>query len=169
MLNLEFIPESDKFITPTEEYKLIWESEGDKIVKIMEKISGLEFKDEKIKVTIYEGVSRLDWNDEGNYSLKLRASYPSDIKKATIIHELGHRLLVQITVRPADLDEHRILFLILWDIWSELYREEFANKMVEVEKRRKGVYDYELAWKWALSLTKEERMRKFQELKVVSI
>jgi hypothetical protein len=96
--------------------------------------------------------------------MKLRASYPPDVKKATLIHELGHRLLARIP-KTTELDEHRVLFLVLYDIWESLYGKGFADRMVEVEKKRKGLYDYESAWKWALSLSKEERATKFKALR----
>jgi hypothetical protein len=56
------------------------------------------------------------------------------------------------------------LFLVLYDIWEKLYGKEFADKMVDVEEQRKGIYDYEAAWKWALAMTKEERATKFRNL-----
>jgi len=43
-----------------------------------------------------------------------------------------------------------------------LYGKSFADEMVEVEKKRKGLYDYESAWVWALSLSERERAAKFQ-------
>jgi hypothetical protein len=88
------------------------------------------------------------------------------VKRATLIHELGHRLLVPIRIpKSKDLDEHKVLFLILYDVWEQLYGKEFADRSVEVEKQRKGLYDYEAAWKWALSLSKEQRAAEFKELK----
>lgn len=160
-LDLEFSPESDNFVVATEEYRSVWESEKDKIIYAMERISDLKFLDNKIGVIIFEGVSSAGFGDS---PMKLRAGYNTEVKIGTMIHELGHRLIAQITERPENLDEHRILFLVLYDIWTDLYGQEFADKMVGVEKKRKGVYDYESAWLWALSLSKEERINKFKEL-----
>ena len=53
----------------------------------------------------------------------------------------------------------------MYDIWESLYGKDFADRMVEVEKKRKGLYDYESAWKWALSMSKEERATRFKALK----
>ena len=86
------------------------------------------------------------------------------MKKATLVHELGHRLNVQLHKRPGDIDEHRILFLYLYEVWTALYGKDFANRMVEVEKKRKGLYDYESAWNWALALTRDERAAKLREI-----
>jgi hypothetical protein len=99
--------------------------------------------------------------------MKLRASYPPETKKATLIHELGHRLIIPIRIpkEKVELDEHRVLFLILYDLWERLYGEGFADEQVEVEKKRRGAYDYESAWRWALSLSKAERAAQFKELR----
>lgn len=56
-------------------------------------------------------------------------------------------------------------FLILYDIWEKLYGKEFADQAVVVEKKRKGLYDHESAWEWALAFTKEQRAAQFKELR----
>lgn len=129
----------------------------------MESISGLKLKDAEVRVIVYEGVSMSGYGDG---PMKMRASYPSNIKKATLIHELGHRLITDIP-KTKEIDEHRVLFLVLYDIWEKLYGKDFADQAVEVEKSRKGLYDYESAWKWALSLSKEERAAKFKALRIL--
>jgi hypothetical protein len=69
-------------------------------------------------------------------------------------------------VKPtSEIDEHRKLFLVLYDIWVVLYGKDFADKNVAVESRRKGLYDYESAWKWALAMSAEERAAKFKALR----
>ena len=162
-LNLTFSPESEKYEQATAEYQAIWTSEGKKIIEAMESVSGLKFTEKDVRVIVYEGVS---WSGFRDKPMKLRASYPTDIKKATLVHELGHRLLVQVRIPEGkQLDAHKVLFLILYDIWEKLYGREFADHAVEVEKKRKGIYDYESAWQWALSLTKEARAAQFKELR----
>ena len=94
--------------------------------------------------------------------MKMRASYSADTKKATLIHEIGHRHISQLEKRPEGIDEHSVLFLILYDIWVELYGEKVANEQVEVEKARRGPYP--AAWNYALSMTKKEREKKFREI-----
>jgi hypothetical protein len=54
--------------------------------------------------------------------------------------------------------------LYLYDVWSKLYGKEFADRMVEVEKKRKGIYDYESAWNWALSMTAQERAARLRQI-----
>jgi proline iminopeptidase len=162
-LNLTFSPESEKYEQATADYQVIWTTDSKKIIEAMESVSGLRFTEKDVRVIVYEGVS---WSGYRADPMKLRASYPSEIKKATLVHELGHRLIDPIRIPKAkQLDEHRVLFLILYDIWEKLYGREFADHAVAVEKKRKGIYDYESAWQWALSLTKEERAAQFKELR----
>ena len=35
---------------------------------------------------------------------------------------------------------------------------------MKVEATRKGIYDYETAWKWALAMSAEERAAKLKEI-----
>jgi hypothetical protein len=160
-LKMNFTPESDKFEEATRQYRDIWKTEGQRMIEAMEAVSGLRFQETEVPVIVFEGVSTSGFRDR---PMKLRASYPEEVKKATLIHELGHRLNSQLRNRPNDIDEHRILFLYLYDVWVTVYGKSFADRMVEVEKKRKGVYDYESAWNWALSLSQAERAAKFKEI-----
>jgi hypothetical protein len=158
---MNFTPESEQFAEATKIYQAIWKTEGGKMIKAMERVSGIKFLETKIPVIVFEGASSSGFRDK---PMKLRASYPEEVKKATLIHELGHRLISQLNNRPPEIDEHRILFLFLYDVWIELYGKSFADRMVEVEKKRKGLYDYETAWNFALSLSDVERAAKFKEI-----
>jgi hypothetical protein len=160
-VNLSFTPESEKFIDATKTYQAIWDADGARVIQAMEEVSGVQFGREDVKVIVYEGISHSGYKDT---PMKLRASYTFDIKKATIVHELGHRLNTRIGNRPADVDEHRLLFLYLYDVWVKLYGKSFADSAVEVEKKRKGVYDYESAWNWALRQSAEERASRLKEI-----
>ena len=160
-IKMNFTPESDKFVEATKQYQEIWKAEGSKMIAAMEAVAGMKFPDREISVIIFEGASSSGYKDK---PMKLRASYPEEVKKATLIHELGHRLNVQLEKRPDNIDEHRILFLYLYEVWTKLYGRDFADRMVAVEKKRKGLYDYESAWNWALALTKDERAAKLREI-----
>jgi hypothetical protein len=70
----------------------------------------------------------------------------------------------QLRTRPPDVDEHRLLFLFLYEVWESLGGKEFADRQVVVESGRKGIYHYETAWKWALALSKEQRASRFAEI-----
>ena len=160
-IKMNFTPESEKFVEATKQYQEIWKAEGKKMIETMESVSGLKFVDTEISVIVFEGASSSGFKEK---PMKLRASYPDEVKKATMIHELGHRLIVQLHNRPSDIDEHQILFLYLYEVWTTLYGRDFADRMVEVEKKRKGIYDYESAWNWALALSKDERAAKLREI-----
>jgi len=146
------------FNAAVDEYRGIWAAEGNRIIEGMEKISTLKFPEKSVKVQIYEGTS---FSGRGGAPIKLRASYQPDEKKGTLVHELGHRMNAQLKLRPADLDEHRLLFLYLYDLYVDLYGKEFADKEVAFGKTLKGLYDYEAAWNWALAMSREERLGKF--------
>jgi hypothetical protein len=94
----------------------------------------------------------------------LRASYPTDVKRSALAHEHGHRLIVQLTNRPPDLDEHRVLFLFLYEVWETLWGKDFADEQVRIESGRTGLYDYRSAWQWALSISREERAARFANI-----
>ena len=79
------------------------------------------------------------------------------MKKATLVHEQGHRLIAQLKNRPTDLDEHRVLDLFLYDVWEDVWGRDLADQQVKFESGMRGLYDYETAWKWALSFSKAER------------
>lgn len=160
-VRMNFTPESEKYAEATKQYQQIWAAEGAKMTEAMEIVSGLRFTETDIAVIVFEGASNSGFREK---PMKLRASYPEEVKKATLIHELGHRLNSQLKNRPQDIDEHRVLFLYLYDVWTRLYGKSFADRMVEVEKKRKGIYDYESAWNWTLALSAEERARKFKEI-----
>src|SRR5688572_6686763 len=145
-LSLTFVPESDTFSSAARDYTQLWTAEGDRIVRAMESVSGLTFRDTAVTVIVYEGVSMSGFRD--NVPMRMRASYSPDTKKATLVHELGHRLQSGLFRREEK--EHGPLFLWLYDVWVELYGREFADAQVEIEKRRRGPYP--AAWDAALAL-----------------
>lgn len=155
-MNIYFKPESEEFKDATFKYENIWSEYGNRIISAFKEATGLDFIHTEINVVVYEGVS---FSGKKDTPMKLRASYDSDVKLATLIHELGHKLLVQVKEYPEGFDEHRVLFLFLYDVWVKVKDEEFADRMVEVEKKRKGIYDYESAWEFALSKDYSERQR----------
>lgn len=160
-VKLNFTPESEKFDIATEEYRKIWQAEGERLIEVMEQVSGLKYHEAEVHATVFEGPSESGYQEK---PMKLHASYPMEIKKATLLHEIGHRHLSQLRNRPKDIDEHRLLFLWLYDAWVKLYGQAFAHNTVKVESARKGIYDYDTAWKWALAMTPAERAAKFQEV-----
>ena len=103
----------------------------------MERLSTLKFPQKNIKIQVFEGPSNagLLFNRAGvpagsRDPMWLRGSYSADNKKGTLAHELGHRMNLNLRTRPQDLDEHRLLFLYLYDLYVDLYGKEFADGQV---------------------------------------
>jgi len=157
-VSMTFTPQDQTFAGAAEAYRRLWVDEGSTIIESMERGTGLTYMENHVNAVVFEGPSH---SGNGDRPMYLRASYPTDVKKATLVHEHGHRLIARLTIRPQDVDEHRVLFLFLYDVWAGLWGKDFADRQVEVESERRGLYDYETAWKWALSLSKEERASRF--------
>src|SRR5690349_1174361 len=131
-VRIGFVPQSDSFATAARAYEQLWAAEGDRIVREMENVSGLTFvypafADTAITANVFEGVSNSGYRES---PMRLRASYPLDTKKATLIHELGHRLQAGLFRR--DEEEHGPLFLWIYDVWVRLYGQQFADAQVAV-------------------------------------
>src|SRR5688500_765667 len=128
-VTLTFTPQSKipAFEAAAAEYRSIWEAEGARIIEAMERLTMLRFPQKKIEVQIFEGPSTAGvlFNRAGvavgsRDPMRLRASYSADNKKGTLVHELGHRMNLNLRTRPQDLDEHRLLFLYLYDLYIDL-------------------------------------------------
>jgi hypothetical protein len=156
-LRLTFVPESTTFAAAAREYEQLWAAEGERIVRAMESVAGLRFRDSSVTAIVYEGVSFSGFRDR---PMRMRASYSPDTKKATLIHELGHRLQSGLFRREEE--EHGPLFLWLYDVWVQLYGREFADAQVEIEKRRRGPYPK--AWNDALALPPAERASRWRAI-----
>ncbi len=168
VMQINFYPSWDKpeYEEAAKEYAKIWEEEGRRITEAIEKVSRLKFREKVINAVTFGGIS---------YStpLRLQSNLSKEDKKGTIVHELCHRLLVgnniklkgKITEKNFDLEAHRLVYLILYEIWTELYDEEFAKKQVELEKSisNDSKNAHWAAWDWALSMTKEERQKEFRK------
>ncbi|MFL5594589.1 MAG: hypothetical protein ACJ785_08270, partial [Gemmatimonadaceae bacterium] len=116
-VHISFAPQSDSFAVPAREYERLWAAEGERIVAEMERVSRLsfiypQFADTSITAIVFEGVSNSGYRED---PMRLRASYTPDTKKATLIHELGHRLQAGLFRREEE--EHGPLFLWLYDTW----------------------------------------------------
>lgn len=154
------IPEIE---TSVREYQNIWSESGDAILEAIHKISGLEIKETEIHAIVRESMSQA-------YPLTLRASYKSNTKYATIIHELLHRLfndsgifVLKNAPKDGGLLSHKVVNLVLYDIWIELKGKDFADEEMRVESSRTEIYEH--AWSWALAMTIEERKAIFTKLK----
>ena len=161
-VHITFVPQSDSFAASAREYERMWAAEGPRIVSAMERVSGLTFissvyADTAITANVLERASNSGYRAS---PMQLRASYSADTKKATIIHELGHRL--QSGLFRRDEEEHGPLFLWIYDVWVALYGREFADAQVVIERARGGPYPK--AWDEAMALTAAQRAARWREL-----
>jgi hypothetical protein len=154
-------PAGRDFVEGANDYRRIWVAEGDRIVAALERASGLAFPSAPIDVIVSEGRPMTAFDGR---SMRLRASYSAEYKKATLVHEMGHRLAFTLP-RSAELDDHRLLYLFLYDAWTDLFGPEFADRMVAIERRIPGRYDYDAAWSWALALTRQQRQDRLRSLR----
>lgn len=169
MFNISFIVDSDrgdikeKISRGLNEYKDIWSKDGERIVEEIEKVSGLEFKENEVNAIVYE--SSLP---SRSFPLSLKASIPLDIKPGLLVHELCHRLLSGNRVRikakeykDLSLEIHKVLNLILYDVMINLYGKDKTKKLVKWESSsRTGIY--KKAWNWVLAYDKKTRAKKFE-------
>jgi hypothetical protein len=156
---VSFTPVSPDYAEATGEYRRLWKAEGDRIVAAMEAATGLTFPPEPVDAIVSEGRPMASFDGR---TIRLRASYSPAYKKATLAHEIGHRLAFTLPSRGG-LDDHRLLYLFLYDVWTDLYGREFADRMVAIERRSGPAY--EGAWTWALAMTREQRQARLKALR----
>lgn len=158
-LQINFTASAESFGAATNEYRDIWAAEGSRIVVAMERATGLRFERGPIRAAIYEGPS---FSGFGERPMQLRASYSPATKRATLVHELGHRLMGDLV--PRDVDHHSVIFLFVYDVWVELWGQSFADEQVTIERARTGsLANYDKLWTDALALSATERTRRFKQ------
>ncbi len=86
---LQFEAESPEFDEATMQYRALWEEDAPRIVAAMERRTGLDFEKGPVGVIVYEGVSFSGYKDT---PMRMRASYPLETKRGTLVHELSHRI-----------------------------------------------------------------------------
>jgi hypothetical protein len=162
-VRVSFVAPSDSFAGAALEYERIWSEEGRRIIAVMEAVSGLRFitpfyADTAITAIVLEQASSSGYRER---PMQMRASYSPATKRATLIHELGHRLQSNLFRRGEQ--EHGPLFLWIYDVWTHLYGQAFADSQVEVERRRRGPYP--AAWDSAMALSAEQRAARWRAIR----
>ena len=155
---VSFVPAAPDFAPASDEYRKLWDLEGERIVAAMEAATGLAFPAAPIEAIVNNSPPMTAYDGR---SMRLSARYSPAYKRATLVHEMGHRLSFLLP-RSAELDDHRLLYLFLYDVWDDLYGQAFADRMVSIE-RRIGP-SYADAWDWALAMTREERQARLSAL-----
>ena len=166
MLKIKFRPGWDKkeLILETEKWQALWDREGKRITNVIQEVSGLEFKEKSINAIIYERVSR-------SHPLSLNAYFPEEYRKGLLVHELCHRLLYGNNIHHDDsFEQHKQINLILYDVWEQLYGNEFAEEMVnrEMNHPKAPIYKWKEAWEYVLKTDKKIRKKKFSQLIKIS-
>ena len=161
-IRVTFTPAADSFRGAAAEYASLWRSDGARMTRSLQKAARLSFAelgDTVIRVMVLERPSQSGYRDK---PMELRASYPLATKKATMMHELGHRL--ESDLFRASENDHPFLFLWLYSAWVDAYGDDFAREQVDVERRRGGVYP--AAWDSALALTPAGRAARWDSVRV---
>jgi hypothetical protein len=162
---LSFVPLEPRFAEGAEEYRRLWETEGPRVVAEMEGLTGIAFPAEPVEVLVRDGPPMTAFDGR---TIRLRARCSPGCKLGTFTHELGHRLALLLP-RTVEIDDHRLLYLFLYDAWTDLYGQEFADRMVRLERRIPGAYDYDAAWTWALAMTREQRQARLRTLAALRV
>jgi hypothetical protein len=157
-LHIEFIASGPQFAADAKTYQELWAGEGARIVEVMERRTGLRFEAGPVRAMVYEGVS---YSGDRERPMFMRASYPPDTKRATLVHEIGHRLMGDLV--PGDVEHHSIIFLFVYDVWVELWGQAFADAQVAIERKRTGQTNYDGLWTAALALSAAERSSRFEQ------
>ena len=157
---VSFVPTQPNLTPAADHYRLLWEAEGVRIVAALEEVTGIAFPVTPIEVMIGNSPPMMAYDRR---TMRLRPGRSDDYRLGTLVHELGHRLAMELP-HTAELDDHRLLYLFLYDVWTDLYGQEFADRMVRIERRIPGPYDYDAAWSWALAMTREQRQARLRAL-----
>ncbi|HMB73877.1 MAG TPA: hypothetical protein VKQ06_09920, partial [Gammaproteobacteria bacterium] len=158
---LAFIPSTAAHGYAVRAYESIWDEHGEDIVAALEARTCLQFPEVSVSAIVADAVS----NSGGpEHPMRLRASYAPEIKRSTLVHELGHRHLWQLSERLEEIDGHETLYLFLDLVWADVWGEEFAENRIRDESGWQANYDYAAAWNWARSLAPEERDRLWGDL-----
>jgi hypothetical protein len=151
---VDFIASSAAHDHAARDYRSIWQQDGARIVAALEARTCLRFPETAVAALIGDEVSH---SGGPEHPMGLRASYDADVKRATLVHELGHRHLWQLAERLDTVDGHRTLYLVLDRVWADVWGEEFAAERIRTESSWRASYDYAAAWSWARALTIDER------------
>jgi len=158
-----FIPATAALPYAARAYREIWDEDGGRIIAALEARTCLAFPESSVSVVVDDAVS----NSGGpGGPMRLRASYMLDVKKSTLVHELGHRHLWQLDERLEGVDGHMTLYLVLDRVWADVWGEAFADDRVRYESN--WGEDYAAAWAWAKSLGSEERLQLWNRLLVMN-
>jgi hypothetical protein len=159
-LRLSFRSIEPRFDQATQAYRDIWDRDGARILETLNRIAGETAFDESIDVLVFEGVSE---SGRRGGPMRLRASYPEAVKRATLVHELLHRYVDRLDgVAACYTEVHDLMSLMLIDAWSDLWGDPFVFEQAAVESKRSE--RYRASWARALALSKVERQAELARI-----
>ncbi|MES2216067.1 MAG: hypothetical protein V4481_02115 [Patescibacteria group bacterium] len=157
-MKITFLPYSNEldYSQAIKEFEEIWATYGEKIIQGWENSTGFKYRETEMNALVYNGISHAP-------PLALRYNVELDRKKSTLVHELGHCLLNR-RLKATDTETvHKILFLPLFDLFKEIFGEQFLKETIEWDSKLHP--KYKMAWEFAGSFqNKEERLGKFGEM-----
>ena len=157
-MNITFLPYSDvkDFSKAIKEYQDIWAADGKRIIDAWEAAAGISFVEKNMNAFVWDGISHAP-------PLCLRDTIATRRKKSVLVHELGHCLINSQLKGSTSLERHKIHYLVLYDILTDLYDEEYAKETVADDTKLNPMYGE--AWNFALLFpTREMRKNKFNEM-----
>lgn len=160
-VEVEFLPLSAADQWDTRTYRAIWDEFGERIVAAFESVTCMPFVEPRVAAIVANDVSH---SGGPEHPMQLRATYARAVKQGTLVHELGHRHLWQLTERLDGIDGHQTLYLVLDRVWAQVWGEKFAAERIATESAWDASYDYRRAWHWAQSLSRAERARLWNQL-----
>lgn len=161
MLKITFRAEQDypEIQTAVEHYSKLWDEIGSTVLRAAKQVSGLGFQSKQLEAIVYDGVSQ-------SHPLKLQATTNHQRSRGDLVHELMHILLTDNNIHSDVIDDpnhtrraHKLLDLILFDVYVGVFGREFAREQVALERSQSP--DYEQAWDWVLAMGPAERKTKF--------
>jgi hypothetical protein len=158
---IEFVAATAAHEGATRAYRSIWDQDGPRIVAALEARTCMRFPEPAVAALVDDATSH---SGGPEHPMGLRASYDLDVKRSTLVHELAHRHLWQLTERLDTLDGHRTLYLVLDRVWADVWGEPFAAERIRTESTWHAEYDYAAAWGWASALTIDERSALWNRL-----
>ena len=155
-LKISFRPAAPEpeLVSAAAEYEGLWAAHGEEIVARLEAHTGLHFAERELQAQVREGPSR-------SHPLQLRASYERETKLGTLIHELAHRLIADAALPSvSELESHAVIYLFLFDVWTDLFGGSFAQRQVEIESQRRPLY--RAAWHNAQEMDRTARAERLR-------
>ncbi|HZU18514.1 MAG TPA: hypothetical protein VFD01_18160 [Candidatus Dormibacteraeota bacterium] len=163
VFTLHFHPEADRkeLVGAAEEYRAIWDADGDRLVEALTQISGLDFKGGFLHALVHAG-------DTTTFPLLFKADLTRPLKQAALSRHLARRLLADHGLdgpkkqERAEFASHANVNLILLDAWHQVWGEAFARDAIAAESQAAPVL--RRAWQLVLTLGPRGRQRQLLAL-----